>query len=168
MTDITESEVNGDSAAEPAPEKKRKVGKLVIFGAVGVALLLAAGGATFFLMQSNSAPVDAAVAQPVAVPTFFYDLPEITVNLNTGGGAAEFLKLSISLEVTEESMMSTIEPRMPRVLDAFQVYLRELRRADLEGSAGIYRLKEELHRRVNLAVYPASVENILFKEILIQ
>jgi flagellar FliL protein len=57
---------------------------------------------------------------------------------------------------------------MARVLDAFQVYLRELRRSDLEGSAGIYRLREELQRRVNLAVYPASVENILFKEILIQ
>ncbi len=65
-------------------------------------------------------------------------------------------------------MIELIEPRMPRVLDAFQVYLRELRPSDLEGSAGLYRLKEELLRRVNLAVYPASVDNILFKEILVQ
>jgi flagellar FliL protein len=53
-------------------------------------------------------------------------------------------------------------------VDAFQVYLRELRKSDLEGSAGIYRLKEELQRRVNVAIYPAQVESILFKEILVQ
>ena len=54
------------------------------------------------------------------------------------------------------------------MVDAFQVYLRELRKSDLEGSAGIYRLKEELRRRVNLAIYPAKIDSILFKEILVQ
>ena len=49
-----------------------------------------------------------------------------------------------------------------------QGYLRELRPADLEGSAGLFRLKEELLRRINLSVYPAKVEGVLFKEILVQ
>ena len=57
---------------------------------------------------------------------------------------------------------------MAKVVDAFQVYLRELRKSDLEGSAGIYRLKEELMRRVNVAIYPSHVDSILFKEILVQ
>jgi flagellar protein FliL len=57
---------------------------------------------------------------------------------------------------------------LPKVVDAFQVYLRELRKSDLEGSAGIYRLKEELRRRVNVAIYPLEVQSILFKEILVQ
>jgi flagellar FliL protein len=65
-------------------------------------------------------------------------------------------------------MMTSIQPKMARVVDAFQIYLRELRPSDLEGSAGIYRLKEELLRRVNLAIAPARVESILFKEILVQ
>jgi flagellar FliL protein len=50
----------------------------------------------------------------------------------------------------------------------FQVYLRELRPADLEGSAGTFRLKEELLRRVNMAVHPAKVDAVLFKELLVQ
>ena len=45
---------------------------------------------------------------------------------------------------------------------------RELRKSDLEGSAGIYRLKEELRRRINVAIFPAQVDAILFKELLVQ
>ncbi len=57
---------------------------------------------------------------------------------------------------------------MAKVVDAFQVCPRELRRSDLEGSAGVYRLKEELRRRVSVAIYPAQVDCILFEEILVQ
>ena len=99
-------------------------------------------------------------------PVYDYELPTMTVNLNSD--KAEFLKLSVTLELPDESMVELIEPRMARVIDAFQVYLRELRRSDIEGSAGIYRLKEELRRRVNLAIYPAEVNGILFREILVQ
>ena len=53
-------------------------------------------------------------------------------------------------------------------MDVFQTYLRELRPTDLSGSAGLFRLKEELTRRVNLAIAPNQVNAVLFKEILIQ
>jgi flagellar FliL protein len=78
------------------------------------------------------------------------------------------MKLTVALEVADEEMMVEIQPRMAKVVDAFQVYLRELRKSDLEGSAGIYRLKEELRRRVNVAIFPAQVDSILFREILVQ
>ena len=42
--------------------------------------------------------------------------------------------------------MPRIEAVMPRIVDNFQIYLRELRLEDLRGSAGIYRLREELLR----------------------
>jgi len=57
---------------------------------------------------------------------------------------------------------------MPRVTDIFQTYLRELRAGDLNGSAGMYRLKEELTRRVNAALAPTQVSAVLFKEIIVQ
>ena len=164
MSDVTEADVNASGAA---PARKGLPRIALIGGGVAV-LLIVAGAGGFFLMQSGTfggAPTEEA---GTVTATAFYDLPDITVNLNNGDGPAEFLRLKVALEVRDEAMIAMIEPRMARVLDAFQVYLRELRRSDLEGSAGIYRLKEELQRRVNLAVYPASVENILFKEILIQ
>ena len=108
-------------------------------------------------------------ATPVEVqkPVVFYDLPEMTVNLATEGRTT-YLKVRIALEVENRAMIDQIQPFLPRILDAFQIYLRELRPADLEGSAGLFRLKEELLRRINLSVYPAKVEGVLFKEILVQ
>ncbi len=46
--------------------------------------------------------------------------------------------------------------------------MRELRLEDLGGSAGLFRLKEELLFRVNRAVEPVRVTDILFREMLVQ
>lgn len=98
-------------------------------------------------------------------PTFF-DLPELTVNLTTSGQRPQYLRLKLALELPEGQ--AQIEPVVPRVLDSFQVFLRDLRPADLEGSAAVHRLKEELTRRVNLAAQPVKVDAVLLKEILVQ
>lgn len=97
----------------------------------------------------------------------FYDVPEMLVNLNTGGKAETFLKIQVSLELDDPEAMTQLETLMPRVVDNFQTYLRELRIEDLEGSEGIYRLKEELLLRVNAAVRPVKVHDVLFREILV-
>ena len=78
------------------------------------------------------------------------------------------LKFKVSLEVKDPKLVAEIQPLMPRVEDSFQLFLRELRASDLEGSVGLYRLREELLRRVNIAVYPAKVDAVLFKEMIVQ
>ena len=84
------------------------------------------------------------------------------------GERVQYLKVKVVLEVKEEKQVEAIKPAMPRVSDIFQTYLRELRTNDLNGSAGLFRLKEELTRRVNVAVAPQQVTAVLFKEIVIQ
>lgn len=156
-----------DGETEEAPKSKKKL--FIIIGAAALVVLLLGGGGAYFLLFSSSEPSEEELLLAKVEPKFFYDLPSMTVNLSgTQDGKTEFLKLSVSLELANESMLEIVEPRMVLVRDAFQVYLRELRRSDLEGSAGIYRLKEELRRRVNLAIHPAQVDNILFNEILVQ
>ena len=98
----------------------------------------------------------------------FLDLPEMLVNLNTGDDRTVFLKVKVSLELNSAEAMIQLEALMPRVVDNFQVYLRELRLEDLAGSAGLFRLKEELLFRVNRAVDPIQVSDILFREMLVQ
>lgn len=114
-----------------------------------------AGGAP----GEGSAPVGSAI---------FYDLPEMLVNLNTPGRKRNFLKMRVSLELANEADITTIEMVLPRIVDNFQVYLRELRMEDLQGAAGMYRLREELLNRVNAAVRPARVNDVLFKEMIVQ
>jgi flagellar FliL protein len=84
------------------------------------------------------------------------------------GERVQYLKVKLTLEVKEEKQVEAIKPTLPRVTDIFQTYLRELRPADLNGSAGLYRMKEELTRRVNLALAPNEVSAVLFKEVVVQ
>jgi flagellar FliL protein len=100
--------------------------------------------------------------------TVFMDLPELLVNLNTGGRRTSFIKMKVTLEVEKKEFVPVIEKLMPRIIDNFQVYLRELKIEDLRGSIGMYRLREEMLLRVNTAAAPAQVNDVLFKEILIQ
>lgn len=162
-----EAEVEEGAAGEGAePAKKGISRRMLIIGAAGLGLLLAMGAGSYFLFFAAKPADDGHLA---AVPeSFIFNLPPMTVNLNTDGDGQSLMKLTIALEVADEAMMTEIQPRMAKVVDAFQVYLRELRKSDLEGSAGIYRLKEELRRRVNVAIFPAQIESILFREILIQ
>jgi flagellar FliL protein len=153
----------GEGAAKGGGRKRL----LIIVGGALAAVLVIGGALYFFLGIGKAAPPSPA-AVAAAPQSFIFNLPEMTVNLNTQGNGESFMKLTIALEVADEAMMNEIQPRMAKVIDAFQVYMRELRPSDLQGSAGIYRLKEELLRRVNVAIAPAQVNNILFKEILVQ
>jgi len=106
---------------------------------------------------------------PPAKPPSYVEVPDMLVNLiGLPGERVQYLKAKIVLEVKEEKQAEAIKPSLPRVTDIFQTYLRELRPSDLAGSAGLFRLKEDLTRRVNAAVAPNQVNAVLFKEVVIQ
>lgn len=105
----------------------------------------------------------------VAGAPIFYDLPEFLVNLNTGTGrGVSFLKATITLELPSEEAIAQVEAMLPRIKDTMNTYLREMRTSDLAGSAGIYRLREELLLRVNKVIQPQQVKDVLFKDIVVQ
>jgi flagellar FliL protein len=165
-----ETEEDGaEGAAEgAAPAGKRKLSlKLIIIIAAGALVVLGGGGAGAYFMFRGHDEAHAADS-PVKAATFF-DLPEVLVNLsNAGSDRTQYLKIKVVLELPDPKLTADIQPVMPRVMDAFQTYLRELRPTDLDGSAGLYRLKEELTRRVNAAIAPNRINAVLFKEIVVQ
>jgi flagellar FliL protein len=98
----------------------------------------------------------------------FVQIPNMLVNLTSEGSQQRYLRLSVQIELANAADKAAVEAVMPRVVDQFQTYLRELRVKDLRGSAGIYRLQIELLNRVNAAAYPVEVKDVLFQEILVQ
>ena len=162
----------GEGDGEDSPENGQKKGnKLLIIIVLAVVLIAAAGAGAFFLMSGSDESVDASESAEEVVPVqtaFFFEIPEILVNLASSGSATRYLKLRLNLEVSQEIDLVTLEQLMPRVVDDFQLYLRQLRVEDLNGSAGIYRLKEDLLIRANQSAAPVKVQNVLFKEVLIQ
>lgn len=158
----------GGEAAEPKPAGRRK---LFIIAGAGLVVLLVAGGASAYflgLFGRRAPPVEQAAPQPQVPRIAFMDLPDMTVNLAGTQTRPQYLRLKVALEIADPALAQQIQPMMPRILDTMQVFLREMRTADLEGSAAVHRLREELTRRINLVVQPARVEAVLFREFLVQ
>jgi flagellar protein FliL len=165
MADTEQAEGAAEVAeATSAPKSKLKL----IVAMVSVLVVLAGGAGTWFFFFRHGGDEAHAEAAP-AKPPAFVDVPDILVNLvGSPGERVQYLKVKVVLEVKEEKQVEAIKPSMPRVTDLFQTYLRELRSNDINGSAGLFRLKEELTRRVNLAIAPNQVSAVLFKEIVVQ
>ena len=175
---MAEEELEEEPEGEDGEEASSSGGKkklLIIVGAV-VLLLIGAAAAVFFsgildseeTEESAENEVKEGVEAEMAKKTYFVDLDEMVVNLNTTERRQSLLKIKVSLEVAEQKDVAVVQELTPRVVDNFQTYLRELRLDDLRGSAGMYRLREELLTRINIAVEPAKVKAVLFKEMIVQ
>ena len=156
-------------ATKQAPVAKRRLSlKLILIAVGGLVGLGGAGwGGYHFLFASRS---EAATAANQVKPPVFMDMPDVLVNLSSNGSGdrTQYLKVKVVLELPDQDLTAQITPVMPRLMDTFQTYLRELRPTDLDGSAGLYRLKEELTQRVNAAIAPNHINAVLFKEIVVQ
>ena len=159
-------QVEGADGAEVASSKKGKF-KLIIAAAGFVAILGAGVGTWFFMMRGHGEEKHAEAPPPK--PPSFVEVPDMMVNLvGAPGERVQYLRVKVVLEIKEDKQVEAIKPNLPRVIDLFQTYLRELRPSDINGSAGLFRLKEELTKRVNNAVAPQQVSAVLFKEIMVQ
>lgn len=160
-------EAEGEGAA--APKKSFLSRKMIIMVAAGALVLGGGGAGAWFFLFSKKDHHEEKPAPVAAKPPAFVDMPEVVVNLSsTNNGRAQYLKAKIVLEVIDQKTADEIKPVLPRVLDSFQTFLREMRANDLEGSAGLYRVRDELTKRVNLAVAPTRINAVLFKEIVVQ
>lgn len=165
VADDIEEEEGAEAPAEPV-KRRRFSGKfLVLFVALPLVLLLVAGlGAWKMGVFARFSGPSVAKAEPAV----FYNLPEMLVNLSSTNGQPSYLKLTVVLELSSKDDIEKVSKVMPRVIDAFETELRGLRMEDLNGSDGLYRLKEDLLIRVNAAVAPVHVRNVLFKDMLVQ
>ncbi|MBL4617523.1 MAG: flagellar basal body-associated FliL family protein [Robiginitomaculum sp.] len=177
-----EAKVEDGADEEGAPKKSKK--KMLLFIALPavIVLLLAVAGGLMFMggdkeseialdehgnpIISEDAAKDAKLAE-AEIP-LFYQMPDILVNISgETDGEQLVLIIKMQLEVPDEKTIETLDALLPRVIDHYQSFLRELRVEDIKGSAGNYRLRLELLRRVNLAVQPAHVNDVLIEKLLV-
>jgi flagellar FliL protein len=154
-----------------APPKKGK-SKLIIMIAVPVVLLLTVAGLWFSGILPNllgmNKPQAHAEEAAKPVPPSYVDVPEMVANLNSTNHKPSYIKLSARIEVPRPEDAEKVRAALPRLQDMMQTYLREMRPEELRGSAGTYRLREELLVRANAAVAPAKISDVLFTQMLVQ
>lgn len=171
---------DAEDGAAPAAKASGGKKKLIVLVVLPLLLIVGAAAGAYFTGLADpviamlgggkaehaeeKAPKDKAAAAPV-----FYELPEMLVNLNPGQNRRPtILKIKVRLELGSAEDTPKVEAMLPRIVDSFQVYLRELRVEDLQGAAGMYRLREELMMRVNRVARPARINDVLFQDVLVQ
>jgi flagellar FliL protein len=184
---------NAEGGEGETPAKKKMSGKkLVLFFILPAVLVLGGGGAAAYLLlfngghpeqhanaghgrekgadhsgESTPGPNGTTITQGEA-GIVFVTMPEMLVNISGPDGRPSFLKLKLTIEAPSNDAAASLTTQLPRVSDEFNGFLRELRTDDLAGSAGAYRLRLELLRRVNLAIAPAHANAVLIEEMMVQ
>lgn len=165
----------GDQEEAPSSKSGKKIGIIVAL----LVLLIGGGvGASYFLGMFDSMlgkekheekPAEEVAPAVAPAKITYYELPEFLVNLNTTTGQTSFIKMKVSLRLPSEADQLIAQQRLAELQNEFNTYLRDLRASDLSGSAGMYRLQEELLARANRVLGPeGKVDKILFTQILIQ
>jgi Flagellar basal body-associated protein len=135
VEEIEDEGAEGEAATAAKPGWLPKLSlKMMIIAGAAVVVLAGGGVGAYLFLFSHKEKIEQAKAPEPAV---FVDMPDILVNLsNVGNDRTQYLRVKITLEVPDQLLAKQITPVMPRVTDAFQTYLRELRPTDLDGSAG--------------------------------
>jgi flagellar FliL protein len=163
-----DADMQDDDAVEaPPPARRRLAGKVLVLYIALPLLLLIGAGAGIYMSGIFGGAEEGPVAVKVVAPPVYYDMPDFLVNLS-GPPPQHYLKMRVALQVRDKEAVAMVDGAMPRILDGFQTFLRELRPEDLEGSQGMLNLREELMRRIELATQEPVVKDVLFKEIIVQ
>lgn len=155
--------------------------KLIIMIVLPVLLLVGGGAGAYFMGVFSGEEVAAeelgteaelemaeAVIPVMPDDIVFVDLPDLLLNLNVTGKRLRFLKVVTALEVVNEEMAEIVRQMTPRILDNLHLYFRSVRPEELAGPDGVYRIKEDLLMRINDTIEPASIRDVLVKEMLVQ
>lgn len=196
-TAAPEGEGGEGAEGEGKPKKKLSGKNLILFIVLPAILVLGAGGGAAFMLLSKPAGEQHAEAEagghgkakgghggegeegePTPGPNgttisygegvVYVGLPDLLVNITAADGRPAYLKLKLTLEAPDQEAVDALTPEIPRISDQFNAFLREMRTDDLSGSAGAYRLRLELLRRVNLVVAPSQINAVLIEEMLVQ
>ncbi|WP_395391361.1 flagellar basal body-associated FliL family protein [Novosphingobium sp. BL-8A] len=179
MSDEEIIDVAPVDAAESNLSSKPSRKRMIVIGAA-VAVLLIGGGAGYYgytkfaggsssgghASESVSAEGGSGEAKPGKAS--YVEVPSMVVNLRGSDASARFLKLRFILVAADDSKADAVKEKLPLVLDALQPFLRELRPDDLDGSAAVFRIKEEMLRRSTQALGPGMVSDVLIQDLIQQ
>lgn len=169
----TAAEVLSPEAQAAADAGKKKKKKLLLFGAIGLMTvgIAVAVGVVFLLGGKEDAEAHGDEPHTAMPEVAFVELPEFTLNLlsSTGeDGKGNFLRLKVSVELGNAADAEAFAALQPKLQDDWGAFLRQLRPADLQGTAAMARVKEGLLRRANQVLAPLMVKGVYLTEMLIQ
>ena len=158
---------DGEGAPQEGGSKKKLILILLLVTLVLISLIF--GGLYMFgILDPWLATEESETETTVVEDRFYYKIEDMTVNMVSSGKKSRFMKLSLTVAVTQEADVSVIETLVPRITDNVTQYLRELKPEEIAGSSNFHRMHESVLLRVRAAVAPIIVTDILITSALVQ
>jgi flagellar basal body-associated protein FliL len=148
----------------------RKLGQLlknkpaVAMVALPASLLLASAILSLFLSDTANKPP--AVTVTIEGATSYHELPEFLADLRSSRTRMHYVQLAAVVEVPEDGL-AQLQAQQTHIIAGVQMALRDLRKQDLAGAAGVERLRSVLASIVDHHIAPASVTSVLFTKFLV-
>ncbi|TOZ63501.1 flagellar basal body-associated protein FliL [Burkholderia pseudomallei] len=163
------------TTANPTVDKPASSGKLkrlVLFLLIGTVAAAAAAGGTYFMLSKEGAHSAAPSAPaPLAVPAFF-PLEPLTVNLLSDDGIQHYLRVGLSLKLTDPKAQEYLTQHMPELRSRILLALSNKHPEQLATLEGKHALADELKTLIEQPTQPgnqsARVDDGLFTEFVVQ
>lgn len=95
-----------------------------------------------------------------------YDLPPVTMNYKANRGMRA-VQMRLGLELASRSDVPDVQHRLSQIINRVATDLSGLKDSDLDGSAGMERLRKSLEQGVQSAAPDSNIEGVLFKEVIV-
>jgi flagellar basal body-associated protein FliL len=99
---------------------------------------------------------------------FYHKFEDLNVNLVSGIRTPRFLRMSMTVAVTQEADVLVMETLTPRVMDNVIQYLNGLKPEELAGSANFHKMHDNVLLRIRAAVAPVLVTDALITLALVK
>ena len=150
--------------------------KLIVFIVIPAILVSVIGGVcfvvwkktSFFSSQTEKEPESEKVPENNSeVIRSVYSLDTFIVNLAAKGGR-RFLRVTMHLELKDESLAGEIDKRLSQIRDSILMILPTKRFEDINSVEGKIALRDEVMIKLNSLLKDGSITNIYFVEFVIQ
>ena len=167
MATTTANQQANAKPSSPGLVKRILVILLIVLVAAG-----AAGAATWFFM-SKRAPAAATAAAPAPAPApIFFPLESMTVNLQSDDGQQHYLRIGLTLKLTDQKVQEHLTEHMPEIRSRVLLALSNKHPEELATLDGKKALATELEKLIEEPTeangQPVHVSDVLFTEFVVQ
>jgi flagellar FliL protein len=145
--------------------------RIILIALIAIVAAAVAGAGVWFFMSKRAPAPTAAAPAPVPAPTFF-PLDSMTVNLQSDDGQQHFLRIGLTLKLTDPKTPQELTEHMPEIRSRILLALSnhhpdEL--APLEGKRALAtELRTLIEQPTDKGAAPIHVQDVLFTEFVVQ
>ncbi|WP_168795522.1 flagellar basal body-associated protein FliL [Paraburkholderia aromaticivorans] len=154
--------------ASPGPMKR-----IILIVLIAIIAAGAAGAGVWFFMSKRAPTATSAEAAPPSAPApLFFPLESMTVNLQSDDGQQHFLRIGLTLKLTDAKTQQELTDHMPEVRSHILLALSNKHPDELAPLEGKRALATELRTLIeqptDKGAAPIHVQDVLFTEFVVQ